>query len=523
MRKDLFVTSRGPAATATNNAGGKAYSLSNKQALAMFACTGCFGDTFYVDAKDQLDQVKKLCDTVSPEFIAKLAIYSRHSAFMKDAPAYLLAHLACNDVELFKKVFPIVADNGKIVRNFVQIIRSGVLGRKSLGSALKKSIQNWLNGRKAEKLLWDSIGNDPSLADVIKMVHVKPDGNEHEAMFGYIVGAEYNKKHLPKIVKDLEAFKDDDTDVVPKVDMRLLTSMPLSKRQWIAIAKAANWTTTRMNLNTFLRHGVFNDNDMVKLIANRLADPDQVKNAKCFPYQILTAYQNVGKDGVVIPQAIKNALQDAMEHATKNVGSFGDKTVYVCVDVSGSMLHPVTGDRGYSATTVTRCIDVAALVGSVVIRNNKDATVIPFNGDVVACDINPRDSVVTNSQKLANLGGRSTDCSAPLRSLNNANAKGDLVIFVSDNESWINGTAGFGDRRLKSTKLMEEWRKFKKRNPNAKLVCIDVTPGATVQALDDKDILNVGGFSDNVFSVIHNFVNGSKDAWLKEIEKVELG
>jgi 60 kDa SS-A/Ro ribonucleoprotein len=106
-----------------------------------------------------------------------------------------------------------------------------------------------------------------------------------------------------------------------------------------------------------------------------------------------------------------------------------------------------------------------------------------------------------------------------MRLLNSQNKKGDLVIMVSDNESWSNP---YGHN---ATNLQVEWQKFKTRNPKAKLVCIDITPGSTAQAKSSKDTLNVGGFSDNVFTVISEFIKaGSEDHWTKTIqETVNLG
>ena len=57
----------------------------------------------------------------------------------------LCAILATRDVELLAEIFPRVIDNGKMVRNFVQIMRSGVTGRKSLGSAPKRLVRQWLD------------------------------------------------------------------------------------------------------------------------------------------------------------------------------------------------------------------------------------------------------------------------------------------------------------------------------------------------------------------------------------------
>jgi hypothetical protein len=48
----------------------------------------------------------------------------------------------------------------------------------------------------------------------------------------------------------------------------------------------------------------------------------------------------------------------------------------------------------------------------------------------------------------------------------------------------------------RGTATLQEWNAFKVRNPQARLVCIDIQPYATTQALERSDILNVGGFSD---------------------------
>ena len=79
-----------------------------------------------------------------------------------------------------------------------------------------------------------------------------------------------------------------------------------------------------------------------------------------------------------------------------------------------------------------------------------------------------------------------------------------------------------GDGR--STPMMQEWSRLKKRNPRAKLVCIDIAPYGTTQADNQTDILNVGGFSDAVFDVIAQFVKGQNGAeyWTREIEKTEV-
>ena len=520
MNKSLFQTVKGlftPPANTVNEAGGTAYKFSPKHALAQYAATGCFSNTFYADASEQLDKVLELTKELDAEFIAKVAIYSREKGFMKDMPALLVAVLSTKDKELLEKVFPRVIDNGKMLRNFVQIMRSGVVGRKSLGSLPKRLVREWFENRKAETIFKQSVGQTPSFADILKMIHAKPQDAEKEALFGYFIGREIDADKLPELVKAFEKFKSGDSLEVPNVPFQMLTALPISTKEWTEIARNAAWQMTRMNLNTFQRHGVFQNPEMVEMIANRLRDAEAIKRAKVFPYQLLSAY-SAASNNAEIPRAITEALQDAMEIATENVPAINGK-IYVLPDVSGSMSSAVTGYRKGSTSTV-RCIDVAGLVASALLRKNPLAEVLPFENSVVNIALNPRDSVMTNAQKLASIGGGGTNCSAPLRDLNKTKATGDLVIYVSDNESWMDSNRTWNS----GTETMKQWNEFKSRNKDAKLVCIDIQPYATTQAQERADILNVGGFSDQVFTLISEFANGTMNAnhWVGVIEAVEI-
>ncbi len=521
--KNLFQTVKGmftPKADIINEAGGLAYELSPKAALAQFAATGCFSHTFYADAGAQLDKVLELTKELDAEFIAKTAVYAREKGFMKDMPALLTVVLASKDKVLLEKVFPRVIDNGKMLRNFVQIMRSGVTGRKSLGSLPKRLVREWFETRKAEIVFKQSVGQSPSFADILKMVHPKPKDAEKEALYGWFIGRDIDADKLPEIVRAFEKFKTGDSAEVPQVPFQMLTALPISTKEWTEIARNAAWQMTRMNLNTFQRHGVFQNAEMVELIANRLRDREAIKRAKVFPYQLLSAYA-AASNNAQIPRAITEALQDAMEIATENVPEIKGK-VFVFPDISGSMHSAVTGYRK-GATSAVRCIDVAALITATILRKNPTAEVIPFESNVVKIALNPRDSIMTNANKLASLPCGGTNCSAPLRELNRYKSKGDVLIYVSDNESWID-SPNHGMFGGSGTETMKQWNEFKSRNADAKLVCIDIQPYAHTQAKERADILNVGGFSDQVFNLIAEFAGGNLNAehWVSVIEKVEL-
>ena len=515
--KSLFQSLVGallPKTETVNAAGGKAYALSPEHALAQYAATGCLNGTFSAGAVEQLETVLTLAQAADPEFVAKVAIHARAAGHMKDMPALLLAVLAVRDVQLLKRVFARVCDNGKMVRTFVQIMRSGVTGRKSLGSAPRNLVRTWMEQLADDRLLGATVGNDPSFADLVKMVHPKPADAARRAFYAWLIGREHDVAALPPQVRAFEAWKLDRTLAVPDVPFQLLTSAPLDAATWCAIARQSSWQATRMNLNTFARHGVFGVEGMAELVAARLRDPAAIAKARVFPYQLMMAYR---QSEAAVPAQVRDALQDAMEIAIANVPEF-TVPVAVCPDVSGSMQSPVTGQRG-TATTAVRCIDVAALMAAAVVRRNPRAEVIPFSDRVNEVRLNPRDSVMTNAAVLAGLPSGGTDCSLPVAELNRRKAKAGLVILVSDNESWIDR-----EPHARGTALLREWQIFRARNPGAKLVCLDVQANRTTQAREDDGILNIGGFADEVFATIAAFAEGrlAADHWVGVIKQITI-
>ena len=519
--KTLFQTIPGrtlPVADTVNEAGGVAYARSAREALAQYVVTGCLNKTFYAEAATQLRTVLDLCARVEPEFIAKTAIYGREQGYMKDTPALLCAVLANRDVGMLERIFGRVIDNGKMLRNFVQIVRSGGTGRKSLGSAPKRLVRQWLEMRSPEQVFRASVGQSPSIADILKMVHPKPDSSEREALYGWLIGRGHDAEALPSRVKDFEAFKRGECSLVPNVPFQMLTSLPLDRAAWAEIARNAPWQMTRMNLNTFARHKVFDDVRLVRQIAKRLRDREAIRRARVFPYQLLAAFKNAGQG---VPRAVVNALQDAMEIAIRNVPKLSGKIV-VCPDVSGSMHYSVSGFRK-GATSSVRCIDVAALVTAAFLRQCSETEVLPFESRVVPVRLNPRDSVMTNATRLAELPCGGTNCSAPLRLLAESKAEVDLVIYVSDNESWID-SPHYGRFGGGATATMKQWERIKARNPKARMVCIDIQPYATTQVVAREDILNVGGFSDRVFELVSRFAKGElgSDHWVEVIQQVRF-
>ncbi len=522
----LFASPRSPksvpAANTQNNAGGKAYKSSDRHALAQIACTNCFNGTFYASAEDNLKLAKNAALALldDPEYIAKVALYSREKGYMKDMPAFLTVVLADVNKPLFRKVFRQVINNGKMLRNVVQMARSGAVTSKRFNLSAgtwRNAIQEWFDNKSPRAIFNGAIGNDPTMKDVIRMAHPKANTPEKAALFAYLLDKEVERSALPALVREYEEWKEKKTGPVPDVDFRYLDSLGLQTKDWTQIAENAPWTMTRMNLMTFARHGVFNDSRVTDIVAERLRDKEAIAKAMVFPYQIFSAWREIEHDSVV-PFKIKDALQDAMEIAIDNVPAVTGN-VHVCVDMSGSMSSPITGYSGNRPPSKIRCVDGAALVASAILRKNRSATIWTFNHDAVRVALNPRDTVLTNASKLAHAGG-GTNVSLPLRKMNAEDVKADTIVYVSDYESWLDSSSYYGN----ATGMAAEWQKYKTRNPKAKLICIDLTPRGNSQINERADVLQVGGFSDQVFNVMSSFVEHGlgTDHWVAEIDRISL-
>lgn len=542
--KSLFasITNRIPPANAVNEAGGKAYKLDPKHALAQVAATGTFGNAFYSTAETQLDDLLKLIDEVDDnQYLAKLALYAREKALMKDMPAALLVALSARDTELMHRVFDRVVDNGRVLRTVFQMIRSGQFKDKAgkvrvgLSSSVQRAFRHWLNTASVGKLLNASIGNDPSLRDILRMARPMPQDNARRALFGWLTDKAVEKwtpateADLPVEVQTLTAYRNSESeeaqaliaDGLNNVRWDLLSGAAKGSKVWAAVARKMGPQALRMNLNTLLRHNVLATSAMIDYVADRIADESEIRRSRQFPYQYFAAYLNAADN---IPQKIKSALHEAAEIACGNVPTLPGAVV-IGLDASGSMSCAVTGNRGRGGTSKMRCIDVAALVAAAILRSNPDSVVIPFDTSAYDAKIDPQDSILSIAKRLAEYGGGGTDCSLPLVAANQVHAKRKFagIVLISDNESWV------GSGRHDSTGVITAWeafvakqRKLAGNEASPKLINIDLQPYQTVQACERPDIMNIGGFSDAVFHVISGFLADNQQRFVREVEAIEL-
>lgn len=171
-------------------------------------------------------------------------------------------------------------------------------------------------------------------------------------------------------------------------------------------------------------------------------------------------------------------------------------------------------------------------MAAAILRRNPDSIVVPFDTRAFDAKVDPSDSILSLSERLAQYGGGGTDCSLPIRKANVAYAKRKFagVVLVSDNESWVYQGRPYFFGTNGATGVMTEWQQFVRNQvtlhgkefDGPKLVCIGLQPNQTTQAPERSDILNVGGFSDAEFEVLIAFLTSDANRFVTEIEATEL-
>ncbi|MFN7362711.1 MAG: vWA domain-containing protein, partial [Pirellulaceae bacterium] len=295
---------------------------------------------------------------------------------------------------------------------------------------------------------------------------------------------------------------------------------------WARIAETMGPQALRMNLNTLTRHGVFEQSStsgksMIDVVAERIGDKLEVERSRQFPYQYFAAYLHSREKA---PKQIQQSLERAVEFACRNVPKL-KAPLLIGLDVSGSMGSPVTGRRRIGSTSQMRCVDVAALIAAAILRSNPGSIVIPFDTQAYRADWGASTSIMKLAEKLARFGGGGTNCALPVEAALEWHGRNRFagVVIVSDNESWV------GEECEGETGLIHAWNAFAAKQRqlfgeevHPKMVCIDLQPNTTTQACDRQDIMNIGGFSDAVFSTIGQFFGVSPMHWVDEVEAIEL-
>jgi 60 kDa SS-A/Ro ribonucleoprotein len=235
---------------------------------------------------------------------------------------------------------------------------------------------------------------------------------------------------------------------------------------------------------------------MPKVLA-LLSNENAVKKSMVIPFQFVTAMEAIAGTSADT-NAVKKALNAAMEHSLANVPSFDDETL-IAVDVSGSM-----GGRP---------VKIAALFAAVLYKAN-NADVMLFDTSIRHMNLNPGDSLSTIASQIeraATGGGTSFHLI-----FEGAKKKYGRIIVLSDMQAWVTSGRPGG---CYSSLPNEAHKAYKKKfSCNPKIYSFDLNGAGSMQ-FPEENVYALAGFSDSVLGLMKNLEQNPQEL-VDTIEKV---
>jgi hypothetical protein len=479
-----------------NKEGGIAFKPSSKTDLTLRTLTWMVNEPKYYEAGTEHEDgtkttenqdIQALIATVAkgdPEYILKLAVYTRKGMYLRSAPIFLLIEAAShNECKPFIKQYtPYIisrADElGEAVALF--ITRNGQIGtggKASMPNSLKEGLATaFHNFNEYQFAKYDKEGK-VKLRDVLRLVHPKPKNAEESELF--------------KKIRDR-------TLATPSTWEVIISTKGSKKESWEEAFPHMGYMAVLRNLRNFLKVGL-----NIDPICDLLRNSQAVADSKQFPYRFLSAYKTLEKESegdLIARQKLIGAVSEALDLSVQNVPHWKGVTFCSC-DNSGSMQSNIT-----AKSTVQR-IEVGNIMGALAHRISDAGIASVFGTYFKIVNLNPADSVMSNAKKLIETDVESsTNAYLCLEYLIEKKIKVDRIMIFSDMQCYGSENRYEFDsiNRNYGQSLGAQLRYYKRSvNPEVFMYSFDLAGYGTLQFPEtEPHVCLLAGFSDRVFEFI---------------------
>lgn len=490
----------------TNLAGGKGFAYPPELELALRCTSNFMEDNYYASNSQISTKIKELVHQIGekdPVYVMKLAGWLRNEMNMRSVSIYLLALMAGHPAYKGKEK-PWLISYGPYIMIRADEPAEALAAfntaypKEKVPQALYKAISERLNKLSAyEAIKYRGQSRNWSLKDVIRVVHPKPKTTGADYLFNWIVNdeatidvaKEAGLTQLASYLSINQAANLDEVDMssLDGVTWELLLSKFGNKPEvWKIASKVMPSMAYIRNLRNLIEKG-----DGLELDYDKIVNAG--KGKRILPFRFLTAKQvidNLGRDMSLQVKDAKKALEEAIELSVANVPNLGN--VAILIDHSGSMTDKV------SSKSDMDCSDVAKIFAAAAFKRADNAVIIEYNDQSnVVSGIEKDDrlfSIVDKMQKPC--GGTSLPVAVD-KAMNYINEI-DMIYILTDEQSWMKDRWGYGSDAIGN---------ILGKKGSLKVVNHNLASYGTSDLPQDKRILGIGGWSDQIFSVV--------DAWGK--------
>ncbi len=494
---------------AINHEGAQAYAMTPELELYSAVVTASLSDTFYEKQDERTERIAQLIGKVSPEFVARLAVYTRTEMHLRSIPLLLLVELAKvhHGDDLVARAVEKTVQRADEIMELLMCYqwRNPSEGRKKLGK-LSRQIQNGLqrafnNFDEYQFAKYDRDNLEVKLRDALFLVHPKAKDEQQQMLFDKIVNRQLAVPYTWETELSALGQQSFDTEELRREAVR-------EKWEGLINSGKLGYMALMRNLRNLLQADV----SLIEMrkVARRLSDAGRVRTSKQLPFRFLAAYREVEKVDSVHTKTLMNALEVAVKHSATNIEGFGDDTrVLIASDVSGSMWTPV------SRNSTVRHFDIGLLL-SMLLRNRCKQVVSGIFGDDWKVVNMPDDNILMATRQLERLGntvGFSTNGYKVVDWLLEQRMVVDKVMMFTDMQMW--------DSTGRYKTFEDSWKRYKQLSPDARLYLFDLNGyGQLPLRLAEPDVYLIAGWSDRVFDVL-SAVDKGEDA-LDLINKIDI-
>lgn len=491
----------------TNYEGEKAWKLTPKMELYTLVCTASLQKKFYTEADEAVSRLKELILKAPAEFVIKLAVYAREKMYLRSIPLVIAVELCkvCKNSKLVEDLVERIIQRADEIPEILAYFqeaneRGGVKKLDKLPHSLMRGVARAFH--KFDEYQFSKYNRDTEvkIRDAMFLTHPKPKGEKEEDLFKKIA---------------------DDTLVVPYTwEVELSKDDGRTKKEkWEELinSKKVGYFAKIKNLRNILEAQV----DNLEIVLGDLADKKNVLSSKLLPFRFFSAYREIADLGEFKSSAVMECLEGAIKISTENIKGFDpDTNILIACDMSSSMQDPI------AKKSKVRQFEIGLVLGMLLQSKCKSVITGLFGEDWKVVQL-PRVNILANTHKLANMigvVGHSTNGYKAIRWLNENKKIADKVFLFTDSQLWDSDETfsylGFEKFKKHST-LQDEWNKYKKIAPEAKLYIFDMG-GYGTSPIDNsrKDVFQIAGWSEKVFDVLNALEKGEKN--LSEIEKIKI-
>lgn len=507
--------------------GGKAYALSFKEKLAEFFSLGLLNGNFYQSQEEVLKNAREIYERAlaeCPEFATKAAIYGNNFNSLKLVPTIWLAYLSTlDDKSLFKKSFPRIIRNPKMLHDFMEIVRKSDI-RQGLGRAVKKTMNDWMFEKLNE---YQVSRNKGKLSEVIKVTRPSFEDETFQNYMRYIAKNELTFDRAIALKNVIASIQDgnftvEDKEAVSKHRLQLeelkhsvnKLSDADKKDLYMTMYKELNYVALILNLVALERvfatktttmnkysseRGYFNytaivetviPDELIELVVSKIKDVSMYRKSNMLPFTLLNA------EKMVVTPEFKKAIADMFKIASKEAFNITEvNELLVSVDTSGSMSSLVTEHLS--------CANIACLFGSMIKKAHPATTILATGTETKVVDVRAQDDIFQMSQKIE---GTNVGYGTYFENIMKHYTGQKNVILITDSEQADN--------------LESRWLNEKNRPKGSKLIIWQLKPYG-IKISKDPSVIYVNGYSDRILGLIKQIIE-SDGSQIEEIEKISL-